>query len=286
MPTSAATLIQRTRRFVRDWPEWDSLAASCTSGATSVTVADSAIYQENWVIQIDQEALLVKDKPNATTLTVRRGIMGTTAASHANSATVLVRPQFLDVEYLDALNAGLGAAFPYIYRRVVDESITTSGGAYEYVIPDMPGISGFKIPYISEVFLKEASDTAFRKTRSFHILRDESSPKIKFRRQQVADAKVRIVGFGPYAALASGDSLGSQFPPYAEDILVWFSAQYLLASGEAGRVRVDTGAIDDREQANRVGSSMQASNSLFQRFQIRLREAGLPPMPKHVVAVF
>lgn len=284
--TTVTTLVQRTRRFVRDYPEFDALTASATSTATSLTVADATIYSSNWLIQIDQEAMRVRAGSSGTTLNVRRATSGSTAASHANSATVLVKPEFLDQDILDALNAAMQAAFPLIYRRVAVEYTGVTATDYEYEIPDMPGITGYKIPYVSEIWLRDVTGEAFRRQHAFRIVRDEAKPLIQFRRVQVSGATLRIVGFGPYPSLAFTDSLPAQFPPNAEDLLVWYAGQYLLSSGEAGRVRVDTGVIDDREQANRVGSSMTAANSLFQRFQIRLRDAGMPPMPRHVVSTF
>jgi hypothetical protein len=283
MATTCATLIQRTRRFVRDWPEFDALTASCTSSSATLTVADATIYSPNWLIQIDSEAMVVASG-SGTTLTVKkRGARGTTAATHANAASILLKPEFLDVEILDAINAALMAGFPYIHRKVIDESIETVASDYEYAVPAMPGISGYIIPYVSQIEIKLSGETRFNRVRNFRIQRDDTAPFIQFLREPDAGATVRVIGYGPYPPLAVGDSLDAQFPPNAEDLIVWFAAQYLLASGEAGRVRVDTGVIDNREQANRVGSSMQAANTLFQRFQLRLRDAGMPPMPVHVI---
>lgn len=292
MAVSAANLVNRTRRFIRDWPEFDELTASASSSATSLTVADATIYSINWPIQVEQEAMLVRAGSAGTTLNVRRAAMGTTAATHANSSRILIRPKYLDLEILDALNGGLSASFPLIYRKIVNESLTTTADTYEYSIPDVSVAEPFAIPYVSEVWIKESGDLAFRRTRAFRIIRDELTPKIQFRRQQGLGGVVRILGFSPYYNLTISDAIGfsgtrfEQFPVQAEEILVWYAAQWLLASGEAGRVSVDTGVIDEREQANRTGSSMQAANSLFQRFQLRLRDSGLPPMPKHVIATF
>jgi len=57
--TSATTLVQRVRRFLGDWPELDSAAASISSGGTSLTVATDATtrYAQNWLIQVDQEMM-------------------------------------------------------------------------------------------------------------------------------------------------------------------------------------------------------------------------------------
>lgn len=281
--TTVTTLIQRTRRFMRDWPEFDALTASCTSSSTTVTVANATIYQGNWPIQIDSEVCIVASGVGTTLTLKRRGAWGSTAASHANAATIMVRPNFYDIEILDALNAGLGAAYPLIYKPVLQEFTGVTETEYEYAIPDMTGLTT-PIPYISRLEYRDTSVDPFRPLRAYKIIRGPT-PIIRLRRTLPAGGTLRFVGFGPYAPLAAGDSLNDSFPINAEDVLVWFASQYLLASGESGRVRVDTGAIDNREQANRVGASMQASNTLFQRFQLRLRDAGMPPMPPHVVAV-
>jgi hypothetical protein len=75
------------------------------------------------------------------------------------------------------------------------------------------------------------------------------------------------------------------FPRQAEEAIVLYAASYLLGSGEAGRVRVDRGATDKREQANQVGASMRAADRLYQRFLQRRLDAAMAPLPKHIKPV-
>ena len=252
-----------------------------SSSTTTLTVADSTLYTKNWIVQVDTEAMQVRATPTATTVTVFRGARGSTAATHASGATVLIKPAFIDIEYLDALNAGINATFPWIYQPVVDESITTDPSTYEYEIPDLNSVP---IPYLSRLQFQESSDLAFRDFDAWTVLRG-ATPKIKLRRP-LPDGTLRIYGFGPIPQLSgTSDSLSALYPAHAEDALVMFAGQYLLASGEARRVRDDIGIRDDRENANRTGSSISASNLILQRFQRRLMDAGLPPMPKHITSV-
>jgi hypothetical protein len=281
MATTVATLIPRVRRFVGDYPELDTLTASVTSSST-LSVADTTIYARGWAIQVDQEAMLVKALTSATVLTTQRGHAGTTAASHVNSATVLIKPAFLDLEILDALNYALGNTFPYLYRPVLDTSLTTLASTYEYTVPNLGSVP---IPYVSAVEVKESGDTAYRPVRAWEIQRG-ATPKIQFRRQQTAGGTIRVHGFGPFGRLAVTDSLDTQFPIDCEDLLVTGAGEYLLSSGEARRVRQDVGMPDQRENANRTGSSMQASNALLSRFERALLRKAMPPMPKHVQATF
>lgn len=78
----------------------DALAAQITAAATSLTVADvdgkdiyglTPRFKVQQLIKIDDEYLYVTGKNAATdTLTVRRGVNGTTAAIHAIAATIYI----------------------------------------------------------------------------------------------------------------------------------------------------------------------------------------------------
>jgi hypothetical protein len=277
--TSAATLIQRTRRLVKDWPDEDAITASVTSSATTLTVADSSIYTEGWLIEVEQEAMLVRDVPTGTTVTVKRGAIGSTAATHASSSAVLIKPAFTSVQILDALNEGLDACYPQLYKPVAQEYDGILNDTYEYNLPDMTGLS-VPIPIVNRIEVKRSGETNFVKMRGWRIVR-AATPLIKFDSSLLAGDTIRICGYGPFAHLGSvASELDAKFPVQAEYLLPLFAASTLLASGEAGRVRTDTGAVDQRENANRVGSSMQTANNLLQRFRLQLDGAAMPPPDK------
>lgn len=284
MATTAATLIARTRMFMGDNPDNDQITAALTdTTGTTVTVADSSIYSQGFIIQVDAEAMFITAIPTSTTLTVRRGVRQTTAATHTINTSIAYRPHFLDTEYLMALNSGIGATFPLIYQEVTDESIVTTAGTYEYNIPTMSAL-GIPIPFIWRLSAKVTGDLAWRQFSSWDLIRG-GTPKIKMRRDLPPGA-LRIQGFGPIEPLATvGSSLNTLYPVRAEDALTLYASQYLLASGEARRVREDTGARDDREAANRIGGSMTAAQNILQRFQLRLSQSAMPPLPKNIKSV-
>jgi hypothetical protein len=282
MATAASTLISRCRRFMGDYGTTDTLSISLSSSATSMTVADSTLYSPRWNVQIDNELMYVKSLPSSTVVGLGRGHMGTTAATHVVSSTITIQPGFADVEYLDALNAGIEASFPFLYQRVQDESLTSASQDWEYTIPSL---NDAPIPYISKVWVKETGDTVYREKRDWSVIRG-ATPILVFDRDEPAGT-IRLDGFGPFPSLTSSAStLSAQWPANAEDFLVSYACQRLLASGEARRVRVDTGAIDQREQANRTGSSMSAANALYSRANAILSRCAMPPMPKHVRPTF
>jgi hypothetical protein len=283
VPTSAATLIQRTRRLVRDFPELDSLTASVASGGSTLTVADGTLYKKNELLEIDQELFRVTADGAGTSVSVKGAQRGSTAASHANSSTVLKAPAFYAVEILDALNEGIQATFPLLYKPFSNEYTGIDADTYEYQVPTMTS-PAIVIPYIYRIQVKIPGDTAFREKRDWTVVRG-GTPFIKFKSAPEVDSTIRIQGYGPFELLDSiSDTLDSLFPIQAEYLPCLYAAAILLQSGEAGRSRADTGVRDDRESANRVGASAALSRDLEGRFYRRLNAAAMSPLPKHVIS--
>lgn len=285
MPTSAATLTQRIRRYLRDWPAQDVLtAAVTTTSAASLTVGDGTIYTANWTIQIDDEAMVVSTTGTGTTVPVRRGQFGSTAATHASGTSILIRPAFTNIDILDALNSALDACFPLLYKPVTSDWTGITSTTYEYEIPDMGTLSR-PIPYLSSLEYQVVSTVAFRKLRGWNVVRGDV-PLVKLKAPLYEGGTLRFSGYGPFAQLtSSADTLDAFFPAHAESLLVEYAAQQLLLTGEASRVRHDIGPLDSREAATRTGSSAAAANAVYQRWTQKLRSAAMPPMPPHVVSV-
>ena len=289
MATTLDTLVQRTRRFLRDYPfPADATTASLSSSVTTVPVGDGTQFVKNSVIEIDYETFLVSASPSGNNLTVRRGWAGSTAASHGTSSSVLIKPAFFSVEIIDALNAAKDEMYPYVYLPVNDTSLTPNSTTYEFTVPNMPGTYGgdtIPIPFISEIQIKYTGDVAYRPVRDWTVKR-ASTPLIVFRRAPLGGT-LRVRGFGPFPDLTlSADTVHTLFPKNAERVLPLGAAVSLLGSGEAGRSRFDTGARDDREAANRQGGAISLANQLERRFEKDLSRVSMPPMPKNIVSVF
>lgn len=282
-------LVNQTRRLLRDWSDFDALTGAVTdTTGTAVTVADSTLYAKRWPIEIDQETMLIRAIPSATSLTVERGAFGSTAATHSNAAAVLIRPDFFAVEIIDAINQGILACFPSIYKEVTDETVTSTDSTYEYTLPSMPGTySGatWPIPRVYDINVKQSGDPAWREIKRWELVRG-ATPKFKLRSPEPAGSTFRIRGFGPFPPLTTTATvIDAQWPPDANYLLPIYAAASMLLSGEARRVRVDTGATDAREQATRAGASMQIGIALYNRWRQELQSCSLPPLPKHVKQV-
>lgn len=280
MATTGATLVSQARRLLRDQPEDDVLTASLASGGTALTVADGTIYSAREYVEIDQEVLRATAVGTGTTVPVRRAIRGSTAVSHASGATVLMNPRFFSVEILDEINNAIDACFPRLYRPVSLDYTGLLTDTYEYTIPT---VNGEPLPFISSIEVKEPGALSFMPRREFKVVRDSISPYLEFRSALTAAGTIRINGFGSFARLTSvADTLDSFFPRYAISLLPLYAAGALLDSAEVARVRMDSGAMDNREQATGVTASSKQASKLQQRFYTQLERWAMPPPAKSI----
>lgn len=296
-----AALIDSTRNFIRDTPDYDQTTASLNASTATITVADVSQYRARWAIEIDYETIMLRAvSASGTSMTGTRGWRGSTATSHANSAAVLIRPAFYAQEIIDSLNHAVQAMYPYVYKPVVDTSLTVLTNQYQYVIPDMPGYTGYPIPAIYRVEILQPGDYTYRGTRRFEVERGfvtagspassgsvaSTYPIIKFRGLPPVSGVIRVSGYGPFPPLTNlTDTTDPLMPPSAVRLLPRIAAGYLLLSGEAGRDRSDVGPTDRREEANVAGSSLRTGLSVLNRSDLELLRAASPPLPRHVKSV-
>lgn len=71
-------------------PRTDRITAAYTSADTSLTVADTTLYDVGDVVLIESERFIVSAIANATTLTVAGAQEGTTQANHANNTALTI----------------------------------------------------------------------------------------------------------------------------------------------------------------------------------------------------
>ncbi len=255
---------------MRDYPApASSLTISLSSTATSLTTTDSSVLPANFVIEVDYEAILCTASLTSITTSCIRGWAGTTAVSHANSSTILIRPGYLSVDIIEALNSAKDEMYPPVYKAVVDTSLTGDSATYEFTVPNMPltyGGDTIPIPYLSRIYLKRTGDLSYKILRDWRVERG-ATPKIHFKRAPIGGT-IRVHGLGPFPDLsASTDSMDTQFPKVAEHAITLGAASRLLGSGEAGRTRLDVGARDDREAAVRPGNAISLGTQLERRFE-------------------
>jgi len=280
------TLVQHTRRYLRDWTMFERTGASLSSSASTITVGDATLYGPRWTLDVDIESMLVSSAVG-TTLTVVRGTKGSAPASHASGIDIIVQPTFTSMEIIDAINRGINAAWPYFYLPVIDTSVVALDSTYEYTIPSMPGtyLSGttIQIPVMTKLEVLQTSDLTYRELRRWQVRNGPDGSRIfKLRTAEPVNGIFRITGYGPFGSLTNlTDSLDESWPKDSQYLPALYAAADLMMSSEAGRDRGDFQAVDAREEANRPLTSLQTGMQLMNRWKMETMQSAPPPMPKH-----
>lgn len=129
--TTKTVLIQRVLRRLDDEPVTDGSGSSLTNSATSLTVTSTTPYTVggtiDWVEDGTFETALITAVPNSTTLTIRRGHRGSTAASHAANAVFRYRGLYVPHNLSELVDEAVFALWPELYDvREVNWTISTS----------------------------------------------------------------------------------------------------------------------------------------------------------------
>ena len=241
---SVASLVDRVRRWLNDWPDSDQITGSLNSTTSTIPVGGT-FYTAGDLIEVDSEAMLVRGVSGAN-LTVKRGAYGTTATTHASGATILYEPLILSISILDVLNDAVGSAFPYVYKSHLDTSLTAAADTFEYFIP-----SGIR--FISRVQLVDASASDYFRWRNWNVVRGPF-PRIQFKTLPTPGTGIRIEGYGPFPALTLSGSMDDEFPIELEYALVEYAGSCLMQSVAAARA-----AAGERQQ--KTGSDEQTKTS-------------------------
>lgn len=279
MPT-AQNLIDATRQHLQalSRDEVNQLNGSITNSATSLTVEFTAGgIQRGALLAIDLEVIHVWSVASLTA-TVKRGMMGSTAASHADDALVYVNPRFTDWQILQALNdelAALSSPENALFRvRTVDLTAAAARDGYDLTsVTDMIDIL--------EVRWKGYTTGSWPMLTSWTVARDMATTEFASGMALLLydtpgpGRAVRVRYSAPYALLttAAQDVLTQTgLHTQAHDIPPLGAAARLLAGREARRASYD--AQPESRQAADVppGTNRQAAGGLLALRDMRIRE--------------
>jgi hypothetical protein len=214
--TTVATILNRASRQMLAGvvEERNKLATSIDSDDTAVVCTyDIGGFRTGSVFELGSEMFYVWDaQPSTKTLTVERGYLGTTAASHSSGAVLTLNPRFPRQQMLDSVNAD------------IDDLSSTANGLFRVVTVDLTyNGSDRQINITSSGTILELLDVRLR------YLADDF-PVIHSSRLQTGL---------PTADFPSGNTLVLDEPVMAGTLRVRYKAPFTRATTEASDLTTD-----------------------------------------------
>lgn len=277
--TTTSQLISRARKRlyteVRD--ERDRLASSMDADDTAITVETGVSgIQRGATLSIDLEELYVWDVSGAN-VTVSRGEDDSTAATHADNATVYVNPKFSGFAILTAINEELDALSSDGLFKVTTAPLTYQAGTDGYDITSATDI----IDILSVQYdTNDGTDRWATVPRDGWRLRrnlsasDFASGMALFVNDYVEPGQAMRVtyktSYSSLSTMADNVETTSGLHAQAHDILPIGAAIRLTAGGEVARNFLDqwdTRRADEVPPQSRLGSMRALLNLRQQRIE-------------------
>ena len=162
MSTTIGQLVDRTfREYLEPADNVESfsiLASGISDSATSLTFDGDYFTQEEedaldagTIIEIGTE-LMYSTNLNATsnTITIKRGVRGTTAAAHSAGDEIKIAPEFLRKNVFDSIADQIENLYPTLFA--VETKTMTSGTGYALLgTPDTPGDFNYLVAPIKAI---------------------------------------------------------------------------------------------------------------------------------------
>ena len=263
--TTAGNLVDRTAQNLLAGvvEERNKIASSLDASTTSVPIEYSlGSLREQTVFQVDSELMYIWEVNTASkTLTVERGFGGTTAATHADGAIVVVSPKFPRWQILQALNdelADLSSPMNGLFQmKTVDISYNGSDRQI-----NLTGITSMIDVY--DVRWRYLSDD-YPVVRRYRLMRDMPtsdfpSGYVLSLDEPVMSSTIRVIYKDKYTAFSTEASTLASTGASTElaDLLVLGAQIRLLASREVKRNFIESQG--DTRRADEVpAGAMNAS---------------------------
>lgn len=191
-------------------------------------------------IEMDNEAMYVWETPTALTATVKRGELGSTAATHVNGVDVIVSPNYPMVDILKAV-ADEVRVLPVlgVYRKR-SAALTFDTVDYDYSLSGITDLlSVYMLTYKVGGYDRYSYNISAESGAS--ILRDYDYGGYS---DTLAATLWYRATFGPLAADLNEDvSISTGLPASSHDILAYGAAARLLMPDEVRRVSLDVSPV-------------------------------------------
>lgn len=257
----------------------NQLAGDIGQDATTIPVTyDLGALQAGSVISIDLEVMYVWTVNTASkTVTVQRGMQGSTAAPHAVGTLVGVNPRFTDWEIFDGLNSELRSLSAQGIYQIRTLDLTAVAGQIGYDFPttgylgvadirwQLPGTVSQDWPELDDYTVNHDLPAGTFPSGTALFLNEQPTP------QQTIRVRYKSV-LGTLAALSEDVAAVTGIPDTAVDIPPLGAALRLMNGRPVGRAQYDSQGDTRRPTEVRVSEVLQAPAALRAEYSQRIAD--------------
>lgn len=270
-------LIEDTRALVQGgrFDRINKLQGDLTTSDSTLTLAYTPDLAQGDVLAVGLELLLVwAVNESARTVTVERGMFGSTAAVHTSGDLVWVNPRFSDFHIFNALNNDLSSLSAEGIYQVLTETVTMVGGTFSYELPvELLGNRLLDCRYQ----IPGASTELWHRISGYEVVRNvDGTTVLQLGRCIPPDGAVMHLSYKApltqYAALTDDAAEASGLSTEAIDLPPLGAAVRLLASQPPRRAQLGAQGDSRRPTEVSTGDTLQSAAAIRQLRMQRIAE--------------
>lgn len=241
-PATLSSLIGEVRRWIEDMPAQDTLTGSVTATQTTLPVANLNLWPFGARVEIDDEMVYVTSDQTGLSgpgnVTVVRGFVWTTAATHASGVACYRDVRFLKANVREAVNIVIHDWCSFYFPQLVEDTVTGgTANPIKWFVPapadalaivrvywQIPGFSRYvDVPVTNLRFYPQADINA-----SGSNLGATGALGFEMYEQPLPGRIIKVLyeKRWPYLT-ADTDTVPVDFPEEAQDLVVQGAAHYL-----------------------------------------------------------
>ena len=206
MATSVLSLITRIDDLLNNYgTKSTSLAAAVTdTTSTSFSVDLYSVAKAGDWATVDGETVEVIATTDATpdTFTVRRGMRGSTAATHLNGAVVRIQLDFITQRILNALNLAQASAYPQLSSIVSDVTLAVVASQWDYTKPTT-------VDHVRQVWIESSTSGVYNQVHDWDM---STSETIHLYQTYSTGKAIKVVGMKRFSDMTYAGNLDTAFP--------------------------------------------------------------------------
>lgn len=206
MATTTLSLIDRVNDLLSNYgTKSTSLSAAVTdTTGTSFSVADQSVAKAGDWATVDGETVEITACTDGTpdTFTVRRGMRGSTAATHLNAAVIRINLDFITQRILNALNLAQDSAYPQLSSIVSDVTLAVVADQWDYTKPST-------VDHVRQVWIETSTSGVYNQVHDWDM---STSGVIRLYQTYSTGRAIKVVGMKRFSAMTYAGNLDTAFP--------------------------------------------------------------------------
>lgn len=206
MPTTVLSQIERVSDLLSNYGTKSTqlAAAVTTTSETSFSVDDQSTAKAgDWAV-VDGETVEVvaATEGSPDTFTVRRGMRGSTAATHLDNAVIRINPDFQTQRILNALQLAQDAAYPQLCSVVSDVTLSVVANQWDYATPSA-------VDDVRQIWVETSTSGVYSREYRYRMV---TADIIHLDQTFTSGRTIKVVGTKRFSALTYAGNLDTAFP--------------------------------------------------------------------------